>query len=194
MLILGFFTVSLIRFGGTLITVGWSTLGLAFLASLTQDKIVYGQSRSRLIRQLDEVRRNVGLDDAILPESLEFLETSAQQWERIEHALQSQVWRNQQWLRARIDMAARSAMEEIVILECGSVAESGIPDTEADSVLSQAVANLRWLADQVDAAAGAITTYPREHFDSNGIEPDGVIPEFGLLEQALARLGQAKPE
>jgi hypothetical protein len=192
LLIVGFFTEALSRYGGTMISVGWVMLGLAFLASLTQSKFLYGQSRSRLIRQLDDVRRNVGLDQAILPESLEFLEASAQQWERIEHSLQSQTWREQDRLRSRIFLAAHGAMENILILECGSSAESGMTDEQADRALTESVTSLRLLADQVDATSSAITTYPREEFDSNGIEPDGVIPEFEQLEEALVRLGQTK--
>jgi len=192
MIIVGFFTDTFFRYGGTMLSVGWVLLGLAFLASLTQSKFLYGQSRPRLIRQLDDVRRNIGLDQAILPESLEFLEASAQQWERIEHALQSQIWREQDRLRSRIFRAAHVAMESILILECGSSAESGMSDEQADRALTESVSSLRLLADQVDAMSSAITTYPREEFDSNGVEPDGVVPEFELLEEALARLGDTK--
>lgn len=194
LLIVGFFTDSLFRYGGTMLSTGWVLLGLAFLASLTQSKFLYGQSRSRLIRQLDDVRRSVGLDQAILPESLEFLESSAQQWERIEHSLQSHVWREQDRLRSRIFKAAHVAMENIVILECGSSAESGMADDQADFALEESVTNLRFLADQLDATSNALTTYPREGFDSNGVEPEGVLPEFEMLEEALTRLGQAKHE
>jgi hypothetical protein len=190
LLILGFFTESLTRYGGTMIGVGWVLLGLAFLASLTQSKVLYGQSRSRLIRQLDDVRRSVGLDDAILPESLEFLEASAQHWERIEHSLQSRFWVGEQDLRARVYSAAHSAMENILVLECGSSAETGMTDEQADRAIAEAVNNLRNLADRVDATANAITTYPREDFESNGVEPEGVVPEFGFLEETLAKLGQ----
>src|ERR1700722_8901234 len=55
-LLTGFFVGELVSFGGTFIAIGWTCLALAFLATLTQDKFVYGHSRSRLIRQLDEVR------------------------------------------------------------------------------------------------------------------------------------------
>jgi len=192
LLILGFFTDSLFRYGGTMVSVGWTLLGLSFLASLTQTRFVYGQSRSRLIRQLDEARRNIGLDEAILPESLEFLESTAQQWERIEHAVQAHGWREQEELKSRIDAAAHKAMEEIVILECGSTAESGMSDDQAEEYLNQAVTDLRWLADQVDAASSAMTTYPREEFESNGADPSDVLPPFALLYEALERLGQAK--
>lgn len=173
-----------------MISVGWVLLFLAFLASLTQSKLLYGQSRWRLIRQLDDVRRNVGLDEAILPESLEFLESSAQQWERIEHSLQSNLWRDQDRLRHRIYLAAHTVMENILVLECGSKAESGLTDEQADRALAEAVSNLRTLADRVDSTSREFSTYPREEFESNGVEPEGVIPEFGLLQEALAKLGQ----
>jgi len=175
-----------------MILVGWGCLGLALLATLTQDKLIYGKSRARLIRQLDEVRRSVGLDDAILPESLEFLEATAQQWERIEHALQTSAWREQELLRQRIDIAAHAAMEDIVVLECGSTAEAGLTDQQADQTLAETSANLTWLADQVDATSTAISAYPREAHESNGMPPDGVIPALDLLEEALSRLGREK--
>jgi len=185
-------TDSLTRYGGTMIAIGWASLALAFLATLTQDKLVYGRNRSRLIRQLDEVRRSVGLDDSILPESLEFLEGAAQQWERIEHSLQSQVWFEQDMLRSRIGAAAHGAMEDIVVLECGSTREAGLKDDDADRVLTASVANLKVLADHVDATSSALSSYPRENFLSNGMDPSGVGPELETLEQCLAELEAGK--
>ena len=172
-----------------MILVGWGLLGLAFFATLGQDRLVYGKSRSRLIRQLDEVRRSVGLDDAILPESLEFLEAAAQQWERVEHSLQSHVWEGQDQVKARIDAVAHHTMENILVLECGTITEAGLSDLEADQTLADMAANLSILADRVDATSAAMMTYPREHFDSTGVAATGVVPEMDSLEEILQTLG-----
>ena len=188
LLIFGFFTDSLTRFGGMMITVGWGAIAFAGFALISQDRISFGRSRSRLIRQLDEVRRSVGLDKVILPESLEFLEATAHQWERIEHALAAQVWREQDPLRTRIGEAAQRTMEDLVVMECGSTAESGVADDVASETLTEAAAALSKLADQVDAVSTALTTYPRDTFDSNGESAEGVLPEMEDLEAILASL------
>ncbi len=190
LLVGGFLIESVVPFGATMILIGWGVLVIAGLSTLSQNKLVQSQSRSKLIRQLDDTRRSVGLDDAILPESLEFLEATAQQWERIEHALQSQMWGQQDPLRRRIDLAAHNAMEDIVILECGSVMEAGLNDLVADQTLAEKAFNLKSLADHVDATSAAMTTYPRKDFDSSGVPADGVLPELDTLEQTLAKLGQ----
>ena len=171
-----------------MIMVGWACLGMALLATIGQDRLVFGRGRARLIRQLDEIRRSIGLDRAILPESLEFLEVTAQQWERIEHSLQAQVWREQDPLRRRIEVAAHRAMEDIVVLECGSTSEAGMSDEEADRRLGETAAKISQLADQVDATSTALMTYPREGFDSNGMPATGVFPALEELENAIAGL------
>ncbi len=173
-----------------MIAVGWGSLGFAVLAMLGQDKLNFGKSRSRLIRQLDEVRRSVGLDSVILPESLEFLEATAQQWERIEHAMSAQVWQEHAELRHRISEAAQRTMEDLVVLECGSTEESGVDDESANQTLAETAGALARLADQVDAVSAALTSYPRDTYDSNGVSPDGVVPEADNLELALSTVLQ----
>jgi len=180
------------RVGGSVRLFGWVFAGAALLAMVTQDRFVYGYGRSKLIRQLDEIRRSVGLDVAILPESLEFLETTAQQWERVEHALQARVWDQQSDLKGRINQAAHSAMEDLVVLECGAQNELDMSDEARDHSLAVKSADLRMLADAVDATSAAIMTYPREAFDSNGTSPDGVIDQIEDLEEVLGRLGAGK--
>jgi hypothetical protein len=83
-------------------------------------------------------------------------------------------------------------METIVVLECGSTVETGMSDEQADTTLAETVSALHFLADQVDAAGGAFATYPRDQFESNGVEPEGVIPEMDTLEDPLGKLGQGK--
>ena len=190
LLVLGFFTDTLTRFSGLMIAVGWGSLGFAVLAMLGQDKLNFGKSRSRLIRQLDEVRRSVGLDRVILPESLEFLEATAQQWERIEHAMSAQVWLEHAELRHRISEAAQRTMEDLVVLECGSTEESGVDDESANQTLAETAGALARLADQVDAVSAALTSYPRDTYESNGVSPEGVVPEAGNLELALSTVLQ----
>ena len=189
LLFFGFLIESFARIGSALVMCGWGAAAIAAIALLFQDKIIYGQGRPRLIRQLDEVRKTVGLDEALLPESLEFLETTAQQWERIDHALQAQVWKQQEDLKSRIADAAHRAMEDILVLECGTTFEAGLSDEEADQKLSETSANLRILADTVDATAAAIMTYPRDSFESNGASPEGVSIELDDLESILQSLG-----
>jgi len=171
-----------------MVSVGWGSLGLALLALLGQDRLSYGRSRSKLIRQLDEARRSVGLDSVILPESLEFLESTAQQWERIEHALQANAWQGLEGLRFRIDLAAHQAMESILILECGSIDEAGLTDMQADQALTETATNLALLADRVDATSAALGPDPRVIYQSNGISTDGVLPELESLEEVLSKL------
>lgn len=185
---LGFFTDTLTRYSGLMISVGWGALGFAVLAMLGQDKLNFGKSRSRLIRQLDEIRRSVGLDRVILPESLEFLEKTAQQWERIEHALSAQVWLEHADLRLRISEAAQRTMEDLVVLECGSLEESGVDDESANQTLSETAGALARLADLVDAVSAALVSYPREGYESNGASPEGVVPDADSLELALSTL------
>ncbi len=179
---------SYIRLGSTLILCGWGLCALAFIALICQDKLIYGYGRPRLLRMLDESRRTVGLDEALLPESLEFLETTAQQWERIEHALEAHVWIPYADKKYRIYLAAHKAMEDIVVWECGTTEESGLTDSEADRLMSATANNLRLLADAVDSAGSALQTYPREFFESNGEDPVGVVDEVKGLEDAIERL------
>lgn len=190
-LVCGFFAQNMPRLGEMLIALGWGTLGLGLIAMLLQDRLSYGEGRMQLIRRLDEARRSVGLDHVILPESLEFLESTAQQWERIEHALQSHVWRDQQPLRQRIESTSHRVMEDIVVLECGTAPETGLEDGQACNALSVQAENLRVLADRVNAAEAAMTTYARPDFESAGVEPLALMPQFGELEVALAILTAA---
>ena len=192
LLVLGGIIQTVSRIGGTIVLSGWMVAGLSLIALLFQDKWVYGFGRPRLLRQLDEARRTVGLDEALLPESLDFLETAAQQWERVEHALQSRIWDQHDDLRNRINYAAHQAMEDVVVLECGTTGESGFSDQDAEQALTTTSANLRLLADAVDATASAIMAYPRDNYESNGESPHGIIEEVHDLEQALARLNQSR--
>ena len=191
-LFFGFFTGSGFRYGRTMIDVGWGLLIVAFLATISQDRLMHGKSRARLIRQLDEVRRSTGLDEAILPESLDFLETTAREWERIEHALEAEYWSLHDDLRRRIYRSAHGAMEDMVVLECGSTAEGGLADQDAEQTLTETAANLSLLADTVDAVGAAIMTYQREDHQFNGMTPDGEMLDFGILEQALNRLERSR--
>ena len=181
-----------VHFGSSMVLFGWITAGLGLFAMLSQGHFDYGHGRPRLIRQLDQARRSEGLDNVLLPESLEFLEEAAQQWERIEHTLASPVWMEQTDLKLRINQAAHFAMEDLVVLECGSRYESGADDDEAERRLSSTSANLRMLADELDAVTSASNTYPREKFDSSGVPANGVVEDLEDLEEILDRMHSAR--
>ncbi len=186
MLLLGWLASSFTHLGTLAIGLGWAFLGLALVAALTQERVLIGQTRWKLIQQLDETRRSVGLDQVILPESLELLERAAQQWERTEHELAAQVWSEQSELKARVSRAAHRKMEDIIVAECGSTIESGVADEDAYHGLNAAIAQLSRLADFVDAASSELTSYPREQFESSGVEPLMSEPALEALDQFLA--------
>lgn len=187
-LIVGFSIEPLTRMGGTLVFLGWWAAGFAVLALVVQDKIIYGTGRPRLLRQLDEVRRTVGLDEALLPETLEFLESTALQWERIEHALGSTPWLNQLELRSRISSAAHRALEDIVVLECGSIDEAGHSDGDAEARIAETASGLRELADAVDAAESATLAYTVRSHDADREPANDLEAGVIALEGAVTRL------
>lgn len=178
------------HFGSSMVLFGWITAGIGILAMVSQGHIDYGYGRPRLIRQLDQARRTVGLDEVLLPESLAFLEEAAQQWERVEHTLASPIWMEQPELRQRINHAAHFMMEDLVVIECGSRSESGVNDEEAERRLSSMSTNLRILADTLDAVTSASNTYPREAFESTGAPTNGIIVEMDDLEEILERVSR----
>jgi len=186
MIVVGLLLHSISGLSRFLMLGGWMVGGLAVIALISQHRFDYGHGRSRLIRGLDAARRVNGLDQVILPESLEFLEATSQQWERIEHAMTASVWDEQGDLRDRIRRRAHTTMEDILVAECGSIQEAGLSDEEADRRLTDAAAYLRHLADFVDAAGTALQTYPREDYESSGASASGVVPEIDDLEAMLS--------
>ena len=192
MLIVGWLANSFTRLGTLAIGLGWTFLGVALVATLTQERILIGQTRWKLIRQLDEARRSVGLDQVILPESLELLERAAQQWERTEHELAAFVWNEQAELKSRISRAAHLRMEDILVAECGTTIESGVDDELAADGLQMAIVELSKLADLVDAAGAALTSYPRAEFESSGVEPLMIQPALESLDSYLSEW-ESKP-
>jgi hypothetical protein len=102
---------------------------------------------------------------------LELLEAAAQQWERTEHELAAKSWDEHEALRQRISRSAHKTMEDILVTECGSLMESEIEEGVATQTIHQAIAALTQLANLVDAAGSALNSYPREGFESSGVEP-----------------------
>lgn len=194
LLILGFLTGGEFRLGKTILGAGWGFLIVAFLATISQDRLMQGKSRAKLIRQLDEVRRSTGLDEAILPESLDFLEATAREWERIEHALEAEYWSLHDGLRRKIYRSAHGAMEDIVVLECGSTEEGGLSDQEAEQTLTETAANLGLLADVVDAASAAMMSHQRDEHPFNVGSPDGDVLNLEVLAQAIERLERSRSQ
>jgi hypothetical protein len=78
-------------------------------------------------------------------------------------------------------------------MECGSTAEAGLTDREADQALAETAANLHFLADCVDAAGTVLTPFPRKAFALDGFPVRGAVPELDNLEEGLAKLRRGLP-
>lgn len=171
LLVLGELIGPVFKFGHSVALFGVVAMAVAFGSSYTQDRVVVGQTRWRLIRQLDEARRSVGLDEVILPESLELLEAAAQQWERIEHELSAKAWDEQISIKQRISQLSHSMLEDVLVRECGTAMEAKMDDASASESIQGSIAALTQLANLVDAAGSALNSYPREGYETTGVEP-----------------------
>ena len=181
----GFLVSWITDVGSRVMPFGVLGLVLLLVSMAVEDQLTYGNKRAHLIRQLDESRRTIGLDRAILPESLEFLEASAQQWERIEHSLQTQDWKNREILRDRIYQAAHRAMEEILVLECGAAFETGMTDEQAEQKLTVTATQLTQLADLVDSASAAMMTPHRVEAPTGRMAQANLATDMERLEASL---------
>jgi len=147
--------------------------------------------KARLLRQLDRSRSLIGLERAMTPGSLEMLEDAAADWERLDHALQTQAWRSQGDLRDQVAEAGHEAMERLVVLECGPVREG------AEGRIAALRMALRDLTDRAEAMAAALDSYPRPDFDGNGVALSPWVPEIQGVHEATVRvfeLLEAEPE
>jgi hypothetical protein len=153
----------------------WTGLCLGLAVGLMPGPVLAGLSRSFVserVRWLDRRRRWVGLDRTLSSDLLALLESAAEDWERIDNAMQSQAWKQQSAFAPRVAEASEMVM--------GSLIEEALDGREPKGALT-----LRQLASCVDAVSAAMGGYERPQFDSPGVAIDTGIPQVADLELLL---------
>jgi hypothetical protein len=174
-------TISLVVGGGLFGYLYWLWYGVAVgvVTGLLLGPFAAAASRPATpdqMRWLDRRRKWIGLDQSLSEDQLARLESAAQDWERIDNAMESEAWRSQPRLAARTARGAEDLMSRLI-----ERALAGQGSDEAGM--------LRELAGRVDAVTGSMGAYGRPMFDSSGVVVGTGLPAVSELELMLSAIG-----
>lgn len=142
-------------------------------------------SRRRTIAQLNQSRKTIGLDRALPPGTVTVLETAANEWERITHALQAQTWAGHRELRHRVDLAALDLMEEFISIHCGSLIAERLVKGNVPMRAEEISQALRKLALLVEETSVEMDAYSRPLGISAGAPLGKAFPAAASLNEWL---------